>query len=61
MTSYQAVMVIECEERPSKKRQLKAWQTLIDNNQCWGLQGFYGRTASRLIEEGLCRPAREKE
>jgi len=57
MTSLEAVMVIECEENASKKRQVAAWQTLIDSGDCWIFQGFYGRTANRLIEEGLCHPA----
>ena len=31
-------------------------QILIDRKICWQLQGFYGRLAKDLIEQGLCHP-----
>lgn len=39
-------------EGASMDEQLTAWQWLHDTKQAYKLQGFYGRTASRLIEEG---------
>jgi hypothetical protein len=33
--------------------QLQAWSYLISSGICWRLQGWYGRTATHLIESGL--------
>jgi len=40
---------------------LKAWQHLIDTGLCWQLQGWFGRTAMWLIEEGLCVAPERKD
>lgn len=44
-------------EAESQDQVLEAWQTLIDTGLCWRLQGWFGRTAAQLIEQGLCQPA----
>ena len=31
---------------------IEMFQEMIDDGSVWGLQGFYGRTAAALIEEG---------
>ena len=56
MNDYDAVMIAEGVEPASYSEQLAAWQHLIDTGVCWKLQGFFGRTAKRLIEEGICQP-----
>jgi hypothetical protein len=36
---------------------IEAWQHLIDTGAVWSLQGWYGRTAASLIEQGVCHAA----
>jgi hypothetical protein len=31
-----------------------AWQHLIDTGLAWRLQGWFGRQAAALIEQGVC-------
>ena len=60
MTNYMAVAIAEgfCEGNgASEAEQIEAWQHLIDTGLCWTLQGWFGRTASRLIENGICTVA----
>ena len=37
----------------SEEQVIEAWQTLVDTGLAWPLQGWFGRTASRLIEDGV--------
>ena len=43
---------IECDDQ---EEILEAWQHLIDTGLAWSLQGWFGRTAESLIEQGLCK------
>ena len=54
-TSYLATAYAEgfCEgEDATQEEQIEAWACLIKTGMCWTLQGFFGRTAARLIEDG---------
>lgn len=56
-TPAEACMIVEGVYETDEDTVLEAWQSLIDSGVVWMLQGFYGRTATRLIEQGLCEPA----
>jgi hypothetical protein len=60
MDSYTACSIAEgfCEgENATEKEKQAAWQWLLDTGTCWHLQGFYGRTVTDLLEQGLLEPA----
>ena len=58
MTNYDAIMIAEGDKAASKTLYIEAWQYLIDTGLCWKLQGWFGREAVRMIEEGLCHESR---
>ena len=45
----------------SDEEAIALFQELIDSGLVWQLQGFYGRTAARLIEAGLCERRKTHE
>ena len=58
MDIFTATMIAEGVDEPESEEQfIEAWQLLIDTDTCWKLQGWFGRTAHALIEQGICRPA----
>ena len=55
MDSYTATGLAEgFIEAESEEQVIEAWQYLIDTGLCWRLQGWFGRTAASLIEQGIC-------
>ena len=58
MTSYLATAIAEgfCEgEGASEEEQVRAWQYLVDTGLAWTLQGWFGRTATDLINAGIIK------
>ena len=43
---------IDCD---SEDDMVKAWQHLVDTGLAWSLQGWFGRTANSLIEQGILK------
>tara|TARA_R100001015_G_C4435045_1_gene30737 strand:- start:98 stop:325 length:228 start_codon:yes stop_codon:yes gene_type:complete len=53
MTNYEAIMIVEGVNEPKNRKQyLKAWQILVNTGMAWRLQGWFGRTAETMIENG---------
>ena len=59
MNNVDAINIAEgiCDAK-DEAEYLRAWQQLIDNGLAWNLQGWFGRTAKYLIEQGLCHESR---
>ena len=59
MNAFDAVMIAEGVEPAEHDQVIEAWQLLVDTGLAWQLQGWFGRQAQRLIEDGYCLPAEE--
>jgi hypothetical protein len=40
-------------EATSEEQVIEAWQHLLDTGLCFQLQGWFGRTARGLVQEGV--------
>lgn len=49
-----AIEICEQLVTADNEEEIEAWQYLIDTGMAWKFQGWYGRTAKRLIDEGVC-------
>jgi len=60
MSTYEACSIAEGfdgGENATEQQKIVAWQFLIDTGAVNTLQGWFGRTAASLIEQGICKPA----
>lgn len=53
MDEFTAVGICEGWIPASEERQSDAWQLLVDTGVVWTLQGWFGRTATYLIEHNI--------
>lgn len=56
MTDYLATAIAEgfCEgENATEEQQIDAWQYLHSTGLAYRLQGWFGRTARQLVQEGI--------
>lgn len=55
-TQYDAVACVEGFDgiQHDEEEVISAWQYLINTGLAWQLQGWFGRTAQALIDNGVC-------
>lgn len=57
MDNFTAVGIAEgFIEASSESEVLAAWQHLVNTGMAWQLQGWFGRMAQSLIDQGLIEP-----
>lgn len=56
-----ATMIAEGVEDATEEEVIESWQLLVDTVIVWQLQGFFGRTATDLIEQGIIKPAQKED
>ena len=53
LTDYQAIGLTEGFEEGTEEQIIEAWQYLHNTRLAYKLQGWFGRTAQSLIEQGV--------
>ena len=53
ITDYQAIGLAEGFEEGTKEHIIEAWQYLHNTGLAYKLQGWFGRTAQSLLEQGV--------
>lgn len=62
MDSYTATGLAEgFIEADSEDQIIEAWQHLVDTGLAWRLQGWFGRVAMQLINDGVINAPKEKK
>ena len=55
MDDYKAVGLAEGFIEGTEKEQIEAWEYLVSSGMVWKLQGWFGRTAQMLIDNGIIK------
>ena len=55
MKKFEAVGLAEGFIEGTEEEVINAWEYLVDSGMAWTLQGWFGRTAKALIEEGIIK------
>lgn len=56
-TNYDAIGICEGYiEEYNEEKIIAAWQHLVDTGLAWSLQGWFGRQAAIMIDEGIIKP-----
>ena len=59
MSNIEAINIAEGYiDAENEEQYFAAWQQLIDTHLAWKLQGWFGRTAKYMIEQGHCHEDR---
>jgi hypothetical protein len=53
LSDFDATMIAEGVQEADEATTIAAWQHLVDTGLAWKLQGFFGRTAQRLLDAGV--------
>ena len=53
LSSYNAIGLAEGFVEGTEEEVIEAWQYLVNTGLAWQLQGWFGRTASDLIDAGI--------
>jgi len=62
LDTFNAAMIAEGVQQPESIEQYyAAWQILVDTGLAWTLQGWFGRTATSLLENNLIQPGSRRE
>ena len=59
---FKATMIAEGAEEPTEEMgYIDAWQHLVNTGEVWKLQGWFGRSAMRMISDGTITPVANVE
>jgi len=58
MSIFDATMIAKGVDDADEATTIAAWQMLHDTGVAYQLQGWFGRTAQHLLEQGIIKPTK---